>query len=85
MLTAQLGVDLQHQVAAVLLALAWVRWETVICSRHLVNEHRDLHAVLHMHGESTPLEWLHELSKGTDATTRQEQTRATNGHKQLEL
>lgn len=31
-LPTQLGVDLQHQVAAVLLTLAGVRWEPVICS-----------------------------------------------------
>lgn len=31
-LPTQLGVDLQHQVAAVLLALAGVRWEPVICN-----------------------------------------------------
>lgn len=33
-LPTQLGIDLQHQVATVLLALAGVRWEPVVCSRH---------------------------------------------------
>ena len=39
-LPTQLGVDLQHQVATVLLALARVRWEPVICSADTVQTHR---------------------------------------------
>lgn len=35
-LPTQLGIDLQHQVATVLLPLAGVRWETVICSEHIL-------------------------------------------------
>lgn len=39
-LPTQLGIDLQHQVATVLLALAGVRWETVICSEDVLQIHR---------------------------------------------
>ena len=38
-LPTQLGVDLQHQVAAVLLALARVRGEPVICTGQLRTQH----------------------------------------------
>ena len=33
-LPSQFGIDLQHQVTTVLLPLARVRWEAVICSEH---------------------------------------------------